>query len=111
MLARFVPKEGEGAPPTPVSHAPARPARFGVYSARTHVEAVAGTVALALAQQERERLAKLAEALKAPAQDVEAKLLQVLESVKVLEKEIAKRIAWWDDLKRRASDKGTGEEK
>ncbi len=62
----------------------------GVAAGIRRVEAVAGTVALALAQQERERLAKLADALKAPAQDVEAKLFQVLENVKGLEKEVAK---------------------
>src|SRR5213075_2903448 len=62
----------------------------GVAAGIRRVEAVAGTVALAQVQEESERLARVADALKAPAQDVEAKLHQMLENVKTLEREIAK---------------------
>jgi alanyl-tRNA synthetase len=62
----------------------------GVAAGIRRVEAVAGTVALGLAHAESDRLARLADALKAPAQDVEARLHQVLENVKGLEKEVAK---------------------
>jgi alanyl-tRNA synthetase len=62
----------------------------GVAAGIRRIEAVAGNVALQLAREERERLGRLADTLKAPAHDVEAKLLQVIESVKSLEKEIAR---------------------
>ncbi len=62
----------------------------GVAAGIRRIEAVAGTVALQLAREERDRLARLAETLKAPAQDVEAKLAQMLENVKGLEKEVAR---------------------
>jgi len=62
----------------------------GVAAGIRRIEAVAGTVALDLAHAESERLARVADALKAPAQDVEAKLHQMLENVKTLEREVAK---------------------
>jgi alanyl-tRNA synthetase len=62
----------------------------GVAAGIRRVEAVAGTVAIALAQQESERLARVAGALKAQPAEVEARLAQVLESVKALEKEAAR---------------------
>ncbi|APV51733.1 alanine--tRNA ligase [Betaproteobacteria bacterium GR16-43] len=62
----------------------------GVAAGIRRVEAVAGTVALQLSQQDQDRVARVADALKAQPQEVEAKLAQVVESVKALEKEIAK---------------------
>jgi alanyl-tRNA synthetase len=62
----------------------------GVAAGIRRVEAVAGTVALQQAQQDRERIARVADALKSQPQEIEAKLAQVVESVKALEKEIAK---------------------
>src|SRR5262249_23933685 len=62
----------------------------GVAAGIRRVEAVAGTVALAMAQEESDQLARLADALRAPSQEVEQKLFQVLENVKALEKEVAK---------------------
>jgi len=62
----------------------------GVAAGIRRVEAVAGTVALQLVQQDRERVAHVAEALKSQPQEIEAKLSQVIEGVKVLEKELAK---------------------
>jgi alanyl-tRNA synthetase len=62
----------------------------GVAAGIRRVEAVAGTVALQQAQQDRERIAHVADALKAQPQEIEAKLAQVVESVRALEKEIAK---------------------
>jgi len=62
----------------------------GVAAGIRRVEAIAGTVALALARQESERLQRVATTLKAQPQEIEAKLGQVLESVKALEKEAAR---------------------
>jgi alanyl-tRNA synthetase len=62
----------------------------GVAAGIRRVEAVAGTVAMALVQQESERLARVAAALKAQPAEVEAKLSQLTEAVKSLEKEIAR---------------------
>ena len=62
----------------------------GVAAGIRRVEAVAGTVALQQAQQDRERIAHVADALKSQPQEIEAKLAQVIESVRALEKEIAK---------------------
>jgi alanyl-tRNA synthetase len=62
----------------------------GVAAGIRRVEAVAGTVALQQAQQDRERIARVADALKSQPQEIEAKLAQVVESVRALEKEIAK---------------------
>ena len=62
----------------------------GVAAGIRRVEAVAGTVALALAQQESDRLARVADALKAQPAEVEAKLAQALENARALEKELAR---------------------
>jgi alanyl-tRNA synthetase len=62
----------------------------GVAAGIRRIEAVAGTVALAFARQESERLARVAETLKAQPQEVEAKLAQALESVRAAEKEVAR---------------------
>jgi alanyl-tRNA synthetase len=62
----------------------------GVAAGIRRVEAVAGTVAIAQAQQESERLARVAGTLKAQPQEIEAKLAATLESVKALEKEVAR---------------------
>ncbi len=59
----------------------------GVAAGIRRVEAIAGTVALALVRQESERLARVAATLKAQPQEVEFKLTQVLESMKLLERE------------------------
>ncbi len=62
----------------------------GVAAGIRRVEAVAGTVALALAQQESDQLARVAAVLKAQPAEVEAKLTQLIESVRALEKDAAK---------------------
>jgi alanyl-tRNA synthetase len=62
----------------------------GVAAGVRRVEAIAGTVALAFARQESERLARVAEALKAQPAEVEAKLAQALENTRALEKELAR---------------------
>jgi alanyl-tRNA synthetase len=62
----------------------------GVAAGIRRVEAVAGTVALALVQQEADRLARVAEVLKAQPAEVEAKLGQALENARSLEKELAR---------------------
>jgi alanyl-tRNA synthetase len=62
----------------------------GVAAGIRRVEAVAGTVAVQLAQQDRERIAHVAEVLKSQPQEIELKLSAVMESVKALEKELAK---------------------
>jgi alanyl-tRNA synthetase len=62
----------------------------GVAAGIRRVEAVAGTVAIALAQQESDRLARLAATLKAQPAEVEARLAQVLENARALEREAAK---------------------
>jgi alanyl-tRNA synthetase len=62
----------------------------GVAAGIRRVEAVAGSVALAMAFADRERLARAAEALKAQPQDIDARIVQVVENVKALEKEVAK---------------------
>ena len=62
----------------------------GVAAGIRRVEAVAGTVAIAFARQESERLAHVAEALKAQPQEVEARLAQALENAHALEKELAR---------------------
>ena len=62
----------------------------GVAAGVRRVEAIAGTVALAYTQQESERLARVAATLRAPPMEVEARLAQVLEQVRALEKEAAK---------------------
>ena len=62
----------------------------GVAAGIRRVEAVAGTVALALVQAESDRLAHVAAALKAQPAEVEAKVGQLTESVRALEKEVAR---------------------
>ncbi|MGZ5651880.1 MAG: alanine--tRNA ligase [Usitatibacter sp.] len=62
----------------------------GVAAGIRRVEAIAGTVALAQVQQEADRLARVAETLKAQPQEIEPRLAQVLDSVKALEKEVAR---------------------
>jgi alanyl-tRNA synthetase len=62
----------------------------GVAAGIRRLEAVAGTVALALMREESERLARVAGALKAQPAEIEAKLAQLMESVKALEKEAAR---------------------
>ncbi len=62
----------------------------GVAAGVRRVEAVAGGVALSLAQADRDRLARAAEALKAQPQEIDAKIAQVVENVKALEKEVAR---------------------
>ncbi|MCW5592398.1 MAG: alanine--tRNA ligase, partial [Burkholderiales bacterium] len=62
----------------------------GVAAGIRRVEAIAGSVALAHAQADRERLARAAEALKAQPQEIDAKIAQVVENVKALEKELAR---------------------
>ena len=65
-------------------------AEGGVAAGVRRIEAIAGTVALTHVQQEAERLARVAEALRAQPQEIEAKLAQILESVRALEKEVAR---------------------
>jgi len=62
----------------------------GVAAGIRRVEAIAGSVALASVQREADQLARVAETLKAQPQEVEAKLAQVLENARFLEKELAK---------------------
>ena len=62
----------------------------GVAAGIRRVEAVAGSVALGLAQADRDRLARAADALKAQPQEIDAKIAQVVENVKALEKEVAR---------------------
>jgi len=62
----------------------------GVAAGIRRVEAVAGGVALAQAQADRDRLARAAEALKAQPQEIDAKIAQVVDHAKVLEKEVAR---------------------
>ncbi|MBC8022766.1 MAG: alanine--tRNA ligase, partial [Burkholderiales bacterium] len=62
----------------------------GVAAGIRRLEAIAGTVALAQVQQESQRLARVADALKAQPQEVEAKLAQALENARALEKELAR---------------------
>jgi alanyl-tRNA synthetase len=62
----------------------------GVAAGIRRIEAVAGTVALALMQQESDRIARVSSLLKSQPQEIEAKVAQLLESVKALEREVAK---------------------
>ncbi|MEP7069446.1 MAG: alanine--tRNA ligase, partial [Usitatibacter sp.] len=65
-------------------------AEGGVAAGIRRVEAIAGTVALALVRQESERLARVANTLKAQPQEIEVKLANVLESMKLLEREASR---------------------
>src|SRR6185437_15181906 len=62
----------------------------GVAAGIRRVEAIAGSVAFAWVQRESDQLARVAEALKAQPQEVEAKLAQALENARALEKELAR---------------------
>jgi alanyl-tRNA synthetase len=62
----------------------------GVAAGVRRVEAIAGTVALAHAAAESARLARVAEALRSQPLEVEAKIAQLLEGAKALEKEVAR---------------------
>ncbi|HXF80556.1 MAG TPA: alanine--tRNA ligase [Usitatibacter sp.] len=62
----------------------------GVAAGIRRVEAIAGTVAIAYARAESERLARVAEQLKAQPQEVEVKLAAALENSRALEKELAR---------------------
>jgi len=62
----------------------------GVAAGIRRIEAVAGTVALALIQSESDRLARLGSLLKAPVAELEAKVSQLMETAKSLERDAAK---------------------
>jgi alanyl-tRNA synthetase len=62
----------------------------GVAAGIRRVEAIAGSVAIAYAQQESDRLQRVASSLKAQPQEVDAKLAQLQEQLKALEKEMAR---------------------
>jgi len=62
----------------------------GVAAGIRRVEAIAGTVAIAHARAESDRLARVSETLRAQPQEIEARIAQVIESVKALEKEVAR---------------------
>jgi alanyl-tRNA synthetase len=62
----------------------------GVAAGIRRIEAVAGTVAIAFAQNESEQLARVASALKAQPAEIEAKVGQLQEQVRALEKEMAR---------------------
>jgi alanyl-tRNA synthetase len=62
----------------------------GVAAGIRRVEAIAGTVALAQVQQDSDRLARVAETLKAQPAEIEAKLSVALENARSLEKELAR---------------------
>jgi len=62
----------------------------GVAAGVRRVEAVAGTVAVDLARREAEQLGRVAGVLKTQPQELEAKLGQIMENMKALEKEVAR---------------------
>jgi alanyl-tRNA synthetase len=62
----------------------------GVAAGVRRIEAVAGTVALALMQGESDRIARISSLLKSQPQEIEARVAQLLESVKALERDVAK---------------------
>ncbi|MEO7742159.1 MAG: DHHA1 domain-containing protein, partial [Usitatibacter sp.] len=62
----------------------------GVAAGIRRVEAIAGSVALAHTREESDRLGRLAAALKAQPAELELKVAQLQESVRTLEKEIAR---------------------
>jgi alanyl-tRNA synthetase len=81
----------------------------GVAAGIRRVEAIAGTVAIAQVRQEADRLARVAATLKAQPQEIEARVAQLLESVKALEREAAKAkqkaaVSQGDDLADSAVD-------
>jgi len=81
----------------------------GVAAGIRRVEAIAGSVAIAFAQQESDRLQRVASALKAQPQEVDSKLAQLQEQLKALEKEMARfkqkmAVSQGDDLAASAVD-------
>jgi alanyl-tRNA synthetase len=62
----------------------------GVAAGIRRVEAIAGTVAIAFARAESERLGRVADALKAQPAEIETKLAAALENARALEKELAR---------------------
>jgi alanyl-tRNA synthetase len=62
----------------------------GVAAGIRRVEAIAGSVAIARVQRESDQLARVAETLKAQPQEIEAKLGQVIDNARALEKELAR---------------------
>jgi alanyl-tRNA synthetase len=62
----------------------------GVAAGIRRLEAIAGGVALAHARQESDRLARVAASLRTQPAEVEARVAQLLESMKALEKEAAR---------------------
>jgi alanyl-tRNA synthetase len=81
----------------------------GVAAGVRRIEAVTGDNALALVQQRQAMLAEAAAAFKAPVADVPAKIAQVLDNVRALEKELARlksklAAAQGDDLTAQALD-------
>jgi alanyl-tRNA synthetase len=62
----------------------------GVAAGIRRLEAIAGSVALAQAQQESDRLARVAAALRAQPAELELRVAQLLENVRALEKEAAR---------------------
>ncbi|MFZ2161220.1 MAG: alanine--tRNA ligase [Sideroxyarcus sp.] len=64
-------------------------AESGVAAGVRRVEAVTGEGALALVQQQEEQLQQVAEAVKAQPQEAAARISQILDNVKTLEKELA----------------------
>jgi alanyl-tRNA synthetase len=62
----------------------------GVAAGIRRIEAVAGSVAIAHARRDAERLAKVAAALKSQPAEVEARLGQLMETVRSLEKEVGR---------------------
>ena len=65
-------------------------AETGVAAGIRRIEAATGPVALALVRAQQTQLQHVADALKAPAQEVEQKLAQVMDNVRVLEKELSR---------------------
>jgi alanyl-tRNA synthetase len=81
----------------------------GVAAGIRRVEAVTGEGALAWVQAQEDRLHEAAAALKAPAAEVPARIAQILESVKSLERELARlkskvAASRGDDLASQAAD-------
>ncbi len=81
----------------------------GVAAGVRRVEAVTGDNALALVQQQQALISEAAGAFKAPASELPAKIAQVLDNVKALEKELAKlksklASSQGDDLADQAAD-------
>jgi alanyl-tRNA synthetase len=64
-------------------------AESGVAAGVRRVEAVTGDGALALVQQQQQQLQQVADAVKAQPQEAAARVMQILDNVKALEKELA----------------------